>query len=173
MPVLSEDREGVGGGATMIVGVTMTAGGGSDGGGGGGGGGTRWAWAEVDANAMVSVKAIATAVASLRPAPVFPKCGGLDEPRINIIPKKSAAKKYPNHRRPPPICAQFFRSVNRSWPTPLADWRSLLFCSHRWSAGISPPADFLNRAVSLLRREFHVAISGTIGFRPFDCAFRD
>ena len=76
----------------MIVGVTMTAGGGSDGGGGGGGGGTRWAWAEVDANAMVSVKAIATAVASLRPVAVFPRCGGLDEPRINIIPKKAQRK---------------------------------------------------------------------------------
>jgi hypothetical protein len=86
MPVLSDDREGVGG-ATMIVGATMTGGGG-----GGGGGGARWAWAEVDANAMVSAKAIATVVASLRPAPVFLDRTGVAERRINIIPKKSAAR---------------------------------------------------------------------------------
>jgi hypothetical protein len=40
---------------------------------------------------MVSMKAIAMAVASLRPAPV-PKYRGLDEPRINIIPKKAQRK---------------------------------------------------------------------------------
>jgi len=31
----------------------------------------------------------------------------------------------------------------------------------------------VSRARSLLTREFRVAISGTIGSRPFDCAFRD
>jgi hypothetical protein len=167
MPVLSEKREGVGGATTTTVGGTMTGGGG-----GGGGGGARWAWAEVDA--MVNAKTIAMTVASPRPAPALPKCGGLDEPRINIIPKKSAAKKYRNRGRPPPICAQFFRSVNRSCLPPPADWPALLFRGHRWSAGHpGQPADFYNRVTSLLRREFHVAISGTIGFRPFDCAFRD
>jgi hypothetical protein len=176
MPALSDDREGVGG-ATMTVGGTMT-GGGATMTGGGGGGGARWAWAEVGANAMVSAKAIAmpavSPCASRWPAPVLPKYGGLDEPRINIIPKKSAAKKYRNRGRPPPICAQFFRSVNRSCLPPPADWPALLFRGHRWSAGHpGQPADFYNRVTSLLRREFHVAISGTIGFRPFDCAFRD
>src|ERR1700722_5574266 len=33
--------------------------------------------------------------------------------------------------------------------------------------------DFPSRARSLLTRKFRVAIPGTIGFRPFDCAFRD
>jgi hypothetical protein len=32
---------------------------------------------------------------------------------------------------------------------------------------------FLSRTRSLLTRKFRVAISGTIGSRPFDCAFRD
>jgi hypothetical protein len=34
-------------------------------------------------------------------------------------------------------------------------------------------SDFLSRARSLLTRKFRVAIYGTIGFRPIDCAFRD
>jgi hypothetical protein len=33
--------------------------------------------------------------------------------------------------------------------------------------------DFLSGAKSLLMPEFRVAISVTIGFWPFDCAFRD
>jgi hypothetical protein len=33
--------------------------------------------------------------------------------------------------------------------------------------------DFPNHAGSLLTRKFRVAIVCTIGFRPFDCAFRD
>jgi hypothetical protein len=89
MPVLSEKREGVGG-ATTTVGVTMTAGGVVTMT-GGGGGGARWALAEVDANAMVIAKAVASRCtspcANPGPAPALPKCGGLDEPRINIIPK--------------------------------------------------------------------------------------
>jgi hypothetical protein len=89
MPVLSDDRAGVGG-ATMI-GVATTTGGG--GGGGGGGGAANWARADVGANAMVSAKAIATATAnpcaSPGPAPVFLKCKGVAERRINIIPKKA------------------------------------------------------------------------------------
>jgi hypothetical protein len=32
---------------------------------------------------------------------------------------------------------------------------------------------FRGRAGSLLTRKFRVAISGTIGSRPFDCAFRN
>ncbi|HTF02250.1 MAG TPA: hypothetical protein VK621_26925 [Bradyrhizobium sp.] len=36
-----------------------------------------------------------------------------------------------------------------------------------------PALDFLSQTIGLLRRKFRVAISGTIGFRPFDCAFRD
>jgi hypothetical protein len=90
MPVLSEFRAGVGGATMMTVGGTMT------GGGGGGGGAANWAWAEVDANAMVSANAIATAgaslCASLGPVPVFLDCKGVAERRINIIPRKSAAR---------------------------------------------------------------------------------
>ena len=52
----------------------------------------RWAWADVDANASANAKAIATAITTLMPAPVFLNCEGLDEQRINIIPKKSAAR---------------------------------------------------------------------------------
>jgi hypothetical protein len=85
IPVLSEFRAGVGG-ATMTVGVTMT------GGGGGGGSAANWASADVDANAMVSAKTIATAGASLEPVPVFLDCKGVAERRINIIPRKSAAR---------------------------------------------------------------------------------
>lgn len=74
----------------MTVGVTMT------GGGGGGGSAANWAWADVDANAMVSAKTIAMAgaspCASLEPAPVFLDCKGVAERRINIIPRKSAAR---------------------------------------------------------------------------------
>jgi hypothetical protein len=114
MPLLSDDCDGVGG-ATMI-------GGGTTKGGGGGGGGVRWAWAEVDANASVSAKAIAKAVASLRREPIFLRYEGPAEQRINIIPKKSSSgEKYQNHHRLAAICAQLFRSVNRSWPRPPAD----------------------------------------------------
>src|SRR5437879_10591463 len=38
---------------------------------------------------------------------------------------------------------------------------------------ISLLSRFLSCARSLLTRKFRVAISGTIGSRPFDCAFRD
>ena len=38
---------------------------------------------------------------------------------------------------------------------------------------ISTPVDFFSDAISLLTGGFRVAISGTIGFRPIDCAFRD
>jgi hypothetical protein len=63
------------------------------GGGGGGGGGARWASAVVDANAMVSAKAIAASPCpSLEPLPVFLDCKGVAERRINIIPRKSAAR---------------------------------------------------------------------------------
>jgi hypothetical protein len=86
MPVLSEKREGVGGATTTTVGGTMT------GGGGGGGGATIWAWADVDANAMMSAKATAMAGASRPGAALSLTCGGLDEPRINIIPKKAQRK---------------------------------------------------------------------------------
>ena len=71
----------------MTVGGTMT------GGGGGGGGAANWAWAEVDANAMVSAKAIAASPCpSLGPVPGFLDCKGVAERRINIIPRKSAAR---------------------------------------------------------------------------------
>src|SRR6267142_3688522 len=33
--------------------------------------------------------------------------------------------------------------------------------------------DFLSQTIGLLSRKFRVAISGTIGSRPFDCAFHD
>jgi hypothetical protein len=114
IPVLSDDREGVGLG--LGVGGGMGAGAGVGGGVAVGVGvGASWACADVDANAS------AIAMASLRPARVLPKCGGFDEPRINIIPKKAQRKNAENHRRPLPICPQFFRSVNRSCPPSPAD----------------------------------------------------
>jgi hypothetical protein len=75
----------------------------------GGGGGANWAWADVDASARVSAKPIARAVTSRRPAPVFPDCEGPAEQRINIIPKKSAA-----------------RAKNTKMPSADADLRSVL-----------------------------------------------
>ena len=75
----------------MTVGATMTGGGG--GGGGGGGAAANWAWADVDANAMMSAKAVAASpCASFGPVPVFLDCKGVAERRINIIPRKSAAR---------------------------------------------------------------------------------
>jgi hypothetical protein len=131
MPVLSDDREGVGLGVSVRVGVGVGVGAG-----GGGGGAPTWACADVDANASVSAKASANAVASLRPTPILLKCEGLAEPRINIIPKKARlGEKYQNPHRPRPICAQFVRSVNRSWSPPPADCRSMLFRCHRSRAG--------------------------------------
>src|SRR5580692_3951284 len=61
-------------------------------------------------------------------------------------------------------------------------YRALLFCRHSWQGQVHertlrltdfPITDFPSRARSLLTRKFRVAIPGTIGFRPFDCAFRD
>jgi hypothetical protein len=87
MPVLSEFRAGVGGATMTTVGGTMTGGGG-----GGGGGGASWASADVDANTIASAKAIAMARASPCPSLVFLDCNGVAEQRINIIPRKSAAR---------------------------------------------------------------------------------
>jgi hypothetical protein len=39
--------------------------------------------------------------------------------------------------------------------------------------GLRRRPDLSSRARSLLTHKIRVAISGTIGFRPFDCAFRD
>jgi hypothetical protein len=83
MPVLSDDREGVGlgVGVGLRVGVAV----------GVGVGVARWACADVDASA--DAKAIATVIATQLAAPGFPVREGLEEPRINIIPTSSAARQ--------------------------------------------------------------------------------
>src|SRR3981081_3663207 len=113
-------------------------------------------------------------LASFPPAPVWLARGNRDEQHINAIPKRSSGStKNAKSHRPAPICPQFPGSVNRSWSIAEGDYRTLLFRCHRQRGPIASLSRFLSRARSLLTRKFRVAISGTIGFWPIDCAFRD
>jgi hypothetical protein len=121
---------------------------------------------------MAITNTIATARKNLRPIAVCHVRKGRVEPPINIIPKnlRQLGKKKPNFNRPGSICPQFAGTVNRSWPRAKAECRTLLFrCHSADRRSHHCPSD----ARSLLTRKFRVAISSTIGFRPFDCAFRD
>jgi hypothetical protein len=124
MPVLSDDRDGVGGATTMTGGGTPT---------GGGGAGANWAWADVEASANVSAKAAAMVFTTSRTAPGSPVREGFEEQRINIIPARSAARRKNTKTldRQNPICAQFSGSVNRSGSRAPADCWALLFRCHR------------------------------------------
>src|ERR1700733_6886661 len=65
-----------------------------------------------------------------------------------------------------------YRPARRARPS-MGGYRVLLLRCHSVGGLPHRRTDFLSRAKSLLTRKFRVAISGTIGSRPFDCAFRD
>ena len=77
---------------------------------------------------------MATAPASLRPAPVSFACDGRDEQHINALSKKIAnSAKIVKSGRLVRICRQFSGSVNRSRSFAGGDYRTLLFRCHRRS----------------------------------------
>ena len=159
--------------------------------GGGGGKNAACAWA-CDAPATNTTKTMATAAASRRAIPVSIAREDRGAQRINAIPKRQSDRnagpcqsKY--------LLAQIVVSQGRFAPTSQGasiahGRRAAAITGHCCSAATgggarfhrqpdfpSPIslARFPSRARSLLTRKFRVAIPGTIGFRPFDCAFRD
>jgi hypothetical protein len=95
MPLLSDDRDGVGSGVGVGVGIGAGVGVGVDVGVGVGVGvgGTLWASAGVAATAKVNAKVSAMALTRPRPMPVLLRCEDLGEQRINMIPKKAQARR--------------------------------------------------------------------------------
>jgi hypothetical protein len=161
MPVLSDDREGVGlsVGVGVRVGVAV----------GVGVGVARWACADVDASA--NAKAIATVIATQLPAPGFPVREGLEEPRINIIPTRSAAQQKILKSR---SAKADLRPVLRERQSVMVQGGNRLLSNVVPLPQVATSRKRPTHAPrNLLRRKFRVAISGAIGFRPFDCAFRD
>jgi hypothetical protein len=116
--------------------------------------------------------AIATSRASAPPIPIFRARESRDEQRMQSIPKKAEARARKMHksRSTGAICPQFVRRVNRLAPRRTAEYTSLLFGCHS-------PRDIATRfpapAETLRTPKFRGAILGAIGFRPFDCAFRE
>jgi hypothetical protein len=101
---------------------------------------------------------------SLTLTPVSPARDRRDAPRMNANPNNEATARQ-NAKIP---------SADIDLPRVLRERQSLTVPGAR---RLPAPVVLLPQVhplvPSLLRHEFRVAISGTIGFRPFDCAFRD
>jgi hypothetical protein len=123
----------------------------------------------------MSVEAMAAALASRRPGPRSFVRDRRDEQHINAIPKRSAnsikTAKNPGGR-------WRFASSSPGASIGLGALREAI-AGHCCSPATGRQgrsdreSDFACPAGSLLTRKFRVAITGTIGFRPIDCAFRD
>jgi hypothetical protein len=154
---------GIGGGVGVGVGLT----------------GGACAGAE-DGATTIRLKTTATKAnpVNLRPARAALRAKATISRASNAIPKRASVRQKAAKSRPiGPICCHFAGSVNRSRPFATRDCRPLLSRCRGRRRGIATAPDFREArakpAGSLLRRKFRVAIPCTIGFRPFDCAFRD
>jgi hypothetical protein len=120
-------------------------------------------------------KTMATALASLPPAPVCFAREGRDEQHMNAIPKKE--RQLDKRAKIPAACADLPPVLRERQSVMALGWGRLadiVVLPPQVAAGRSHRRlDFPSHAGSLLTRKFRVAIVCTIGFRPFDCAFRD
>ncbi|XSC47064.1 hypothetical protein ACF1BQ_016615 [Bradyrhizobium sp. RDT10] len=119
----------------------------------------------------MSTNMIATSRAQAWPIPIFRARESCDEQHMQSIPKgKSAGPKnaqIPINRNDLPPVRRKGQSVS---PRRALEYASLLFGCH---SPRDTATQFPARARTLRTAKFRVAIRGAIGFRPFDCAFRE